>query len=330
MKLGIIDYFLLFMIYSIAGWILEVVLKYKEHKRFIDRGFLIGPYCPIYGYGALLITVILYRYQNDPMILFFMTIFISGILEYFTSWAMEKLFKARWWDYSKRKFNIEGRVCLGTLIPFGIFGLIITYITNPFLLNCLNSFNRRMLNVISVILFIIFIIDNIISTIIITGFRKTTIKVEKEETYDNTEEITKRVRAILAQKSWGYKRLIDAFPSLKTITTKIHEFTEEVKENVNEIKDNINEKAEDIKHAINDKTEVMKNTIASKTENMRNTINDKKNSVIADIHKNSSSIKIRFNLNKAKLKRKFFGTRKKRISIKKIISQIIIVKLINN
>ena len=71
MKLGIMYYFLLFMIYSIAGWILEVTCKYIDYKRFINRGFLIGPYCPIYGYGAILITFLLYRYESDPIVLFF-------------------------------------------------------------------------------------------------------------------------------------------------------------------------------------------------------------------------------------------------------------------
>ena len=295
------------MIYSIAGWVLEVALKYKDHKRFMDRGFLIGPYCPIYGYGALLITILLNKYKDDPIALFFMTIITSGFLEYFTSWVMEKLFKARWWDYSKRKFNLNGRVCLGTLIPFGVFGLIITYITNPFILHCLEGVNNIVLNVTSVILFFVYTIDNIISTIIIIGFRKTTIKVEREEKHDDTEQITKKVREILAQKSWGYRRLIDAFPRLETIRVRIKELTEEVKENVNELRDNINEKAEGFKNAINDKTEVMKNTIASKTENMRNTINEKKNLFVADVQKNSKKIRVTLNMNSMKFKRKFFG-----------------------
>ncbi len=276
MNLGITYYFLLFMIYSVAGWLLEVTCKYIDYKKFINRGFLIGPYCPIYGFGAVLITFLLYRYEEDPIVLFLMTILICGALEYFTSWAMEKIFKARWWDYSKRKFNLDGRICLGTLVPFGVFGLILTYITNPFLLNCLNNANLIVLNTIAVILFIIYIVDNIISTIIILGFRKTTITIGRKERADNTEEITKKVKEILAQKSWGYKRLIDAFPSLETIKIRIKEITDEVKENVNEFKENINEKAEDIKNAINDKKEDVKNTIASKTEMMRNTFNEKK------------------------------------------------------
>jgi len=289
---------------------MEVVLKYREHKRFIDRGFLIGPYCPIYGYGSVLITALLYKYNSDPIVLFFMTVLTCGTLEYFTSWIMEKLFKARWWDYSKRKFNLDGRVCLGTLIPFGLFGLILTYITNPFLINCFNKADMIVLNIISSIVFAIYIIDNIISTIIIIGFRKTTIKIGMEKKEDNTEEITRKVREILAQKSWGYRRLIDAFPGLETIKLRIQEITNEVKENVNEIKVNINEKAEDLKNVINDKKEEVKNTISNKTENMRTTIINTKTSFVKSMHNNSEKVKLSLDLNKAKFKTRFFNTKK--------------------
>ena len=307
MELNLTYYFLLFMIYSIAGWILEVTCKYIDYKRFINRGFLIGPYCPIYGYGAILITFLLYRYESDPIVLFFMTVFVCGTLEYATSWTMEKLFKARWWDYSKRKFNLDGRVCLGTLVPFGIFGMILTYITNPFLVNCLDKLNSTTLNIISAILFTIYIADNIISTVIIIGFRKTTIKIGKEDTQDNTEQITKKVREILSQKSWGYKRLINAFPKLETIKFKIKEITNEVKENVNEIKDNISEKTEDLKATINDKKEEVKNSISNTTESMKNTLTNTKNSFVNGIQNNTKKISVKLSLNKTKLKQRFFG-----------------------
>jgi len=139
--------------------------------------------------------------------------------------------------------------------------LILTYVTNPIIIDGLSKININILNIISIIIFTIFIIDNIISTIIIVGFRKTTIIVGKEEKQDNTEQITQRVRQILSQKSWGYKRLIDAFPKLKTIRNKIQEITYEVKENAKEIKENINEKAGDIKNTISDKKREVKTTL---------------------------------------------------------------------
>ena len=118
-------YFLLFMLYSVLGWCMEVVGKLIQYKRFINRGFLIGPYCPIYGYGALLITFLLKKYTQDPIVLFIMTIVVCGALEYLTSFFMEKLFKARWWDYSQRKFNFNGRICIDTIVFFGIIGFLL-------------------------------------------------------------------------------------------------------------------------------------------------------------------------------------------------------------
>lgn len=264
MELTLTQYFLLFMIYSVAGWVLEVTCKLIEYKRFINRGFLIGPYCPIYGWGAVAITFLLYRYSYDPLILFFMTLLTCSILEYATSWVMEKLFKARWWDYSKRKFNVDGRVCLGTMIPFGIFGMILTYVTNPLIISGLDKVNPTTLNIIAIVLLVIYLVDNVISSIVIFGFRKTTVQVGREGRQDNTEQITKKVREILSSKSWMYKRLVDAYPKLIAIKTKIKEIKEEVKENAIEVKNSINEKAQDMKNTISEKKDEVKNTISEK------------------------------------------------------------------
>ena len=311
MEISLTEYFLLFMIYSIAGWILEVTCKYIDYKKFINRGFLIGPYCPIYGYGAVLITLFLYKYQEDPLVLFIMTVVACGILEYLTSWCMEKLFKARWWDYSSRKFNLNGRVCLGTLVPFGVFGMILTYITNPFLIGLLSKLNPNILNIIAVVIFIIYMIDYVISTIIILGFRKTTVKVGKENIKDNTEDITNKVRAILSQKAWTYRRLINAYPTLVAIKSRIQEITDDVKENVNEIKDNINEKAEDFKAAINDKKEEVKNNITEKTNYVKNTLIGKKKYMTDEIYYRKRKIKIVLRLGKRRVKKTFIKKKDK-------------------
>lgn len=276
MELTLTQYFLLFIIYAFLGWILEVVCKLKEYKRFINRGFLIGPYCPIYGWGAVAITFLLYRYSYDPIILFFMTIITCAVLEYITSWAMEKLFKARWWDYSKRKFNIDGRVCLGTTIPFGLFGLFLTYVSNPFIIEQLNKVDTNILNIIAVIILIVYIVDNVISTIVIIGFRKTAVQVGKEERQDNTEQITKKVREILTQRSWTYRRLVDAYPKFVAIKYKIKEITDEVKENAKEVKNSINEKAQDVKSAINDKKEEVKVSLNLSKKKIDKTFTKKK------------------------------------------------------
>lgn len=180
-------------------------------------------------------------------------------LEYTTSWAMEKLFKARWWDYSKRKFNLNGRVCLGTAIPFGILGLFIIYVSNPIIIENLEKVQLKTLNIIALVILVIYVIDNIISTVVILGFRKTAIKISKEGPQDNTEEITKKVREILIQRSWLHRRLVNAYPKFIAIRHKIKKIKREIKENVEEIKSNIDEKAQDVKNMIEDKKDQIKN-----------------------------------------------------------------------
>lgn len=310
MELTLTQYFLLFMIYSFLGWTLEVVCKLKEYKRFINRGFLIGPYCPIYGWGAIAITFLLYRYSYDPLVLFFMTVVTCSILEYATSWAMEKLFKARWWDYSNRKFNINGRICLETMVPFGVFGLFITYVSNPFIINLLNRVNTNVLNIIAVIILAIYVVDNIISTIVIVGFRKTTVKVGKEGRQDNTEQITKKVREILTQKSWLHKRLINAYPKLVAIKYRIKEIKDEVKENAKEVRNNINERAQDVKNTINDKKEEVRNNLSEKKEKMKNNLTDTGKAVVDGIQSGKRKASVILRLSKRKWQRSFTGKRK--------------------
>ena len=99
-------YFLLFLIYSIAGWLIETIGEIFKSGKLVNRGFLIGPYCPIYGYGVILITFLLSKYKDDVFLTFVLAMVICGILEYLTSYLMEKIFHARWWDYKRMRFNI--------------------------------------------------------------------------------------------------------------------------------------------------------------------------------------------------------------------------------
>lgn len=202
-------YFLLFLIYSFIGWLIEVIGKLIEKHKFINRGFLIGPICPIYGHGCILMILTLSRYKDNPLTLFIYAIFICSLLEYFTSYFMEKIFKARWWDYSTKRFNLNGRICAETMIPFGILGTIVICVINPIFEYLLNLFNFETIKITAIILFIIYIIDYTISLTIMFGFKGTLKTVEK----DGTEEITKKVKKILINKNVLYKRLVEAFPN---------------------------------------------------------------------------------------------------------------------
>ena len=203
-------YFMLFIIYSFIGWSIEVVGKLIEKHKFINRGFLVGPICPIYGWGCIAIILLLSKYKGSPMVLFLMAIIICSILEYFTSYFMEKLFHVRWWDYTRRKYNINGRICAETMIPFGLLGCLVVYIVNPIFAGLLNRIPVNTLNILAIIIFTLYIIDNVVSLSVMFGFKGTLKTVEK----DGTEEITKKVREVLLKRNFLYKRLVNAFPNI--------------------------------------------------------------------------------------------------------------------
>ena len=251
-------YVILFFTYSIAGWIMEVILSIIQRKKLINRGFLIGPYCPIYGTGVILITILLAKYKNDRVLTFIMSILICGILEYFTSYIMEKIFHARWWDYSTKKMNINGRICLETLIPFGILAYGIIYFTNPLILGVLENIPEIVLTVLSICLSVIFVVDSIISFKLILNLAKVsklTINIK-----DNTEEISKKVRRILQDRLKLHRRIIKAFPYV---------------ENTIKIKEWINEKQKRIKKEIREKQERIQEGIKETQSKIKKEINEK-------------------------------------------------------
>lgn len=168
---------------------MECTLGVIEKHKFVNRGFLIGPYCPIYGVGVVSGTLLLSRFSGNVIVLFILSILVCGTLEYLTSYFMEKIFKARWWDYTRRKFNINGRICLETLIPFGVISVLILRFVNPLVFKGLYNIPHNVLNWLVIFIFIIYLADSIISINIILRFKN----LSKQEK-DNTEEISKKVR----------------------------------------------------------------------------------------------------------------------------------------
>lgn len=208
-------YFLLFMTYSFIGWIIEIIDRFKVNKRIVNRGFLIGPYVPIYGCCAILMVLLL-RSVRNPITMFAYCILIASTGEYLTSYIMEKVFHARWWDYSDYKYNLNGRICLINCLGFGILGFILIKYLNNFLYNIYSNLNMTTLNIIFYTLITIFTIDLIVSFIVIFKVKKMSLKFRNP---DNTNEITKKVHEILKNNPL-MKRLFMAFPNVKLIIKK--------------------------------------------------------------------------------------------------------------
>lgn len=200
---------LLFFVYSFIGWFLEISYGLFKHHKFINRGYLIGPICPIYGCSTVVITL-LTNGINNFLLIFLIVFFISAIAEYITSYTMEKIFEARWWDYSNLKFNINGRICLETLFPFGILGAMAICYLNPVLFKITNNVNQNLFWIIALFISIIFIVDIFLSTSLIASLKEFSYFAK-----DNTEEISQKIKQKLQNNIYYYKRLIASFPLLE-------------------------------------------------------------------------------------------------------------------
>ncbi len=204
------SYCILFFIYSFLGWIMEVTLTLITNKKFVNRGFLLGPCCPIYGCGCILLNLLLHNYTNNILVLFILTMFTCSLLEYITSFLMEKIFKLRWWDYSQMRFNINGRICLETMTPFSILGVLAIKFATPFFITNINKLSEKTILIISIILITLFIIDVIISLTIVFKLKFVSKNIKKDSTLD----IKNAIKKFIKNDIYVYERIIESFPNL--------------------------------------------------------------------------------------------------------------------
>ena len=142
---------LTFFIYSVLGWICEVVYCSVPKKHFVNRGFLFGPYLPIYGFGATFVIVLLEPfYDSWPMVMILSAV-ITSVLEYITSFLLEKIFKVKLWDYSTYPLNLNGRICALNSTLFALLSLFIIYVINTPVYSFLSSLNPTLVQILSLL-----------------------------------------------------------------------------------------------------------------------------------------------------------------------------------
>lgn len=155
---------LMFFIFSFIGWIWEVILHLIMDARFVNRGVMHGPWLPIYGFGGLLMLLVLKRFRKHPGLEFCSMILLSGIVEYFTAFFLELTHDGkRWWDYDGYFLNLDGRICAEGLLVFGLGGVTIVYLVAPLLDNALRRIPKRLKLTLCTVLLTVFLADQIYS-----------------------------------------------------------------------------------------------------------------------------------------------------------------------
>ena len=174
-----------FIIYSFIGWVLESTYKSVLQKRWVNSGFLHGPICPIYGYGAMIMYLSLRNLTDNIFILFWFGLIVLSAFEYVVGWFLEITFKTKYWDYSKKMFNIHGRVCLQNSLYWGALGVVFMKLIHPSVERIFGIIPDQYVLIIVSSASAIILVDTIITVI---GLVKINIKLK------NLEEITTAIR----------------------------------------------------------------------------------------------------------------------------------------
>lgn len=245
---NLINLIFLFFVFSVLGWMIEVSLKFIDFGRFVNRGFLIGPYCPIYGLGSVLIILVTQNFQEQEHSLafvFLVSLLVCGLVEYLVSYFLEANYHARWWDYSNRPMNLNGRIWIGNLVLFGLGGLAIDRVFKPWIMDGLALMPPVWKQGLALCIVLVMLVDLLMSYFVMKLVK---VNVEGSKA-DNTQEIRQEMKILVTNKNILYRRFINAYPDVKyrtdRIKAKLREFDLESRRIKEAIEENIDlEKAQ--------------------------------------------------------------------------------------
>ena len=251
MEYSFLEIIIYFITYSFLGWVMESIFRSICEKKIINTGFLKGPFCPIYGVGAIIMLLFLKRFSDNLAVLFVVSIVVLTIWEYLVGVLLEKLFHTKYWDYSKNKFNFQGRICLTNSIFWGILGVVFVKYIHPAIENLIEKIDVRILIFVYSILGIVILVDMITSIVKVKNIKVTLEKIEKLNNEIREKLKEENVQYIIEQLKYKrnktilrlYKnvyRLKKAFPAINTKEiTEVLSKKVELKEIKEEIKQRI-------------------------------------------------------------------------------------------
>ena len=201
----------LYMIYSFIGWCGEVVVAAVKRHRFVNRGAVSGPFCPIYGLGAAVVAVFFPELKGNPLFLFLGGMVVNTFLEYVTGRIMEMSLHKKWWDYSDQKFNLGGYVCLKTSVLWGICTVLMIYVLNPVFTGLVGLIPKLWGEIILWVLFGLLIVDFIGTVIAVWGLKKKNGRIDQiREGLGRTSKLLENTMTRRLQA-----RMIKAYPNLE-------------------------------------------------------------------------------------------------------------------
>lgn len=230
---------LYFFVYSFLGWCSEVAFAACKEHRFINRGFLNGPFCPIYGFGVSLVIVFLTPYRSNLVFLYIASVVLVTVLEGVTGWAMDKIFHHKWWDYSDMPLNIGGYVCLVFSLVWGVACVAIMNLIHPLIHKGVALLPHTLGIVLIILLGGLLIADTYVTASSIFKFNRQLEHMEKiaAELHELSEQLGENI----------YSRTVRAMEVADDIQAKTQDVVEELYEHRQDTAENIREHIAELK-----------------------------------------------------------------------------------
>lgn len=180
-----------FFIYSFLGWVVEVIFAALNQGKFVNRGFLNGTVCPIYGFGVTLVVLILEPVKENFIVLYVASVIVTSVIELITGFLLEKIFHSRWWDYSKEHFNIGGYVCLRFSLLWGMACMIVVTNIHPLFERLVRHLHNGWSYAVFYILIVLMVVDLVdtIASILRIKNRLKSIDELAEKIHDFSDEV---------------------------------------------------------------------------------------------------------------------------------------------
>ena len=262
---------LYFFVYGFLGWCAEVGFAAVKEHNFVNRGFLNGPICPIYGVGVTIVIAFLTPYKDNLILLYISSVILVTLLEGVTGWAMDKIFHNKWWDYSKQPLNIGGYVCLIFSLVWGIACVAIMDLIHPLIHQALTFIPRTLGIVLMVILGIAMFADIYVTASAIFKFNKRLASMEKiaGELHEISDQIGEDI----------YETVVAAMEKQEVSRQKLDEAAAEWKEKTQEATSGLLEKTQETASGLFEKTQETASGLLEKTQE----ISDEMRSRIGDL-----------------------------------------------
>lgn len=275
--------FLYFVIYAFLGWILETVYCSVRERRFVARGFLYGPVCPIYGVGVLMMLCWFAPFTGQPLLFYAVATVCMSAWEYLVAWILETTTHIKYWDYSTRKFNLHGRICLSISLTWGVLAYLVIFWIHPVVAGLVERLSPFTVYVADVVLLVLLVAD---AAATIRELALLTAMLRK---------LTQMGEELQVQLALSRAELSDRLDEAReALSDRLDDAKESISDRLDDARESISDKLDDAKESISDRLDVAKESISGRLDDARENLSGRIDSALDGTEANLAELGKRY------------------------------------